>query len=447
MPDKIDEIQKILEQRSLKRFIPSKRIVKWSALVFLILLTIGYIGLHIWLDIWFEGKIQRYHGKDYVKYARTFMESTIDFPEKWLHEPDQYYLTDQYRDLNESWEAFNKEHKSFAIKFPKWEELLNSPGGLTQDEWKELGGDLQKAGKFLHRGLKVSREIDHQIAVLKPEDRFEIDSSNHWICQYYCQIAKVNAAYLINSNKIEEGVDYLVSTLPFAVFNPVLNYNNSNTRKWLLQQIVPQSYSHIKSIKSKKYLRDWLDTLNHLHPFIFTDDYKNAPTYALISEMNVEKGKGHKLDMAPGRKGSFYMRQIFDRRFPVSGWGGMKKGVDQILQIYLSDQKQFSNDDKLGIVLGLFRSITFSSRLELFCQLFTVRLENPADIIPDELNLENKYNELRLAIAGRLYFLENNEYPQSTAMLIPRYLPNDIKDLVTGRSYTWDEKGNLKTIR
>jgi len=446
MPDNLDEMQKTYGRRLLKRLIPSKRIVKWTVLVCLVLLTISYIGLHIWLDIWFEDKIQRYYAKDYLEFARTFRESTIDFPEEWLHEPDQYYLADQYQELNESWETFNKENKSFAIKFSKWEELLNLPGGLTQDEWKELGDDLQKAGKFLQAGLTVSGEIDNQIAAMKPEDRFAIASSSWWISQSYCQIAKVNAAYLIHSNKIEEGVGYLVSTLPFAVFNPVLNYGKSSARKWLLQQVVPQFYSHIKSMKSKKYLRVWLDTLNHLYPFIFTDDYKNAPSYALLSEMNVEKRKGHELDMAPGRKGAFYMRQIFDRRFPISGWGGMKKGVDQILQIYLSGQKQFSKDDKIGITLSLFRSITFSSRLELFCQLFTVRFENPADIIPDELNLENKYNELRLTIIGRLYFLENNVYPESTAQLIPMYLPNDIKDVVTGWFYTWDENGNLKKI-
>jgi hypothetical protein len=447
MPDNLVEMKKTHKQRSLKRLIPSKRTVKWTVLIILVLLVLGYIGLHIWLDIWFEEKIQRYHGNKDIGFAKTFMESTIDFPEEWLHEPDEYYLADKYQDLNESWETFNKENHSFTLKFSKWEELLNSPGGLTQDEWKELGDDLQKAGTFLHVGLKVSREIDNQIAVLKPENRFEIASSNRWISQYYCQIAKVNAAYLIYSNKSEDGVDYLISTLPFAVFNPVLNYKNSNTRKWLLQQIVPQSYSHIKSIKSKKHLRDWLDTLNHLHPFIFPNDYKYAPTYALVSEMNEEKGKGHKLDMAPGKKGAFYMRQIFNRRFPVSGWEGMKKGIDQILQIYLSGQKQFSNDDKIGIVLSLFRFITFSSRLELFCLLHAVKLPNPADIIPDEPRLESQFNELRLTIAGRLYFLENNVYPKSTAQLIPEYLPNDIKDVVTGRSYTWDKNGNLKTIR
>jgi hypothetical protein len=442
MSDNLDEMQKTYGRRSLRRFIPSKRTVKWTVLIILVLLILGYIGLHIWLDIWFTEKIERRYSKKYIDSIQSLMETTIDFPEEWLQEPEKYYLADQYQELKESCEIFDKENKSLSAKFLEWRGLINSPGGLTQDEWKELGNDLQQAEKFLHVGLKVSREMDHQISAMKPEDRFTIASSDVWSRYNYCQIAKVYAAYLIYSNKIEDGVDYLISMESYAVSNPVLNYTR--------YQIIPNELkSHISNIDSKQHLRDWLDTLNNFYPFLFTHDYENAPIYALLSQLNAHKRNGRQIDMTPGRKGAYYMRQIDDyRRHPKSDWEGMKSSIDSIIQHILSGGKiQHWHQGNTRMIISLFRSITFSSKLELYCQLQTFELPNPTDIMKDEPNLESKYNELRLTIAGRLYMLENNVYPKSTVQLIPEYLPNDVKDVVTGRSYVWDENGNLKTIK
>jgi len=447
MSDHTDEMQKILEQRSLKKFIPSKRNAKRVGLVMLVLLTLGYIGLHIWLDIWFAGQMKWQYNKQNIDFQQTFLKTTIDFPDKWLQEPSVVYSPDQYQDFNQSWEAFNKANHSLASKFNEWEELLNSPGGITKSEWQELGGDLQKTEQFVLAGSKLSRELENQVASLKLDERFKILPPGNWICHNYCQMARVKAAYLVYTNKVEDGVDLLISTLPYSIFDPVLNFDSYQSRKWYMQQTISSAHSHVRFINSTQHLRDWLDKLNKYHPFIFRRNYENAPIYSLFSKMKMEMKNGHKLDITSGKKGGFYIKQLVDLRFPESGWEGMKKGMDKILQVYLSGQQIRGYREDATMVMYLFRPITFSSKLDQYRLLSSVYLTNPTDNIQNEQNSESQFNELRLTIAGRLYFLENNVYPKSTAQLIPMYIPGEIKDISTGRSYTWDENGNLKTTR
>jgi hypothetical protein len=447
MSDNADEMQKILEQRSLKKYIPSKRNAKRVGLVLLVLLILGYIGLHIWLDIWFAGQIKWDHRKQDIDFQQTFLKTTIDFPDEWLQEPSVVYSPDQYKDLNQSWEAFNKENNSFASKFNKWEELLNSPGGITKSEWQELGGDLQKAEQFLLAGSKLSLELEDQVASLKLDERFKILPSNNWSCYSYSLFARLNAAYLVYTNKVEDGVDLLISTLPFSIYDPVFDFDSYQSRKWYMQQTISSAHSRVRFLNSKQHLRDWLDKLNKLHPFLFRRDYEKAPIYSLLSKMKMEIKNGHKLDMTSGQIGEFYIRQLADLRFPESGWEGMKKGMDKILQVYLSGQQIRGYREDATMVMYLFRSITFSSKLDQYRLLSSVYLTNPTENMQNEQNSESQFNELRLTIAGRLYFLENNEYPKSTAQLIPKYIPGEVKDVSTGRSYTWDKNGNLKTTK
>ncbi len=447
MPDHVDEKQKILEQRSIKRWIPSRRTVKRAGLVMLAVLILGYIGLHIWLEIWFAGKIERHYGKECADFLSTFMETTIDIPKEWLQEPSFVYSPDQYQDFNQSWEAFNKANHSLASKFGKWDELLRSSGGITNNEWQELGGDLKKAEQFLLAGSKLSRELENQVASLKLDERFRILPSNNWTYHNYCQISRIKAAYLIYTNKIEDGVDLLIHTMPFSIFDPIVDFNSYQSRKWYLQQTVSQAHSQIRYIASKQHLRGWLDKLNELHPFLFRRNYEKAPIYSLLAQMRGEMTNGHKLDLTSGKKGEFYIRQLAELRFPESGWEEMKKGMDKILQVYLSGQQIRGYRQDATMVMNLFGPITFSSKLDQYRLLSSVYLINPTDNMQDERNHESQFNELRLAIAGRLYLLENNEYPQSTIQLIPKYIPGEIKDITTGRSYTWDKNGNLKTTR
>ena len=58
-----------------------------------------------------------------------------------------------------------------------------------------------------------------------------------------------------------------------------------------------------------------------------------------------------------------------------------------------------------------------------------------------EKRLATDMDDLRLAIASRLYKMETDTYPSATTDLVPQYLPEEVVDRETGESYTWDESG------
>lgn len=415
----------------------TRRTIQRAGLILLAVLLLSYIGLHVWIRIWLYFYIQKYHPDDY-RQIKEFYSSTIRFPKEWKNIPPYPGTFNQEIEaIDKKWGELSRIDKFVhSDQADSWLQTLHNsnlnPGPI---DWTEIHDYLTKNQLILEMTSTLVERLKKEIIQFSSEGILPKFYENDWFVEKIGNLSRLKNISLAREDRSIEAVEGQLALLPFFVKSPVVNYNGYRNNLYAMMDYIEELQTGIESVRDKNRLRLYLNDLNRFYPYLFSMKKEHLPLYSLCFELD---SAGIPFYPEEQLKGIDYVRQIAKKRYPSFGFN---QSLSTLTENWLSG-KRSEPYAMQPLALEFVRSFLVTDDIEEFYWLST-RFWDSVRSYKEEQNAAARFDNLRLSIATRLYFMETQKYPSKFADLTPHYFKEEFKNRLTGQPYQWDESGQL----
>ena len=447
MPDNIIKIHPNNDPKKSSRFWPDWRKVKRNCAILLIVLFIVYIAFNIGVYYFFESvKLAEFNrNPEALKLWRDFVDSTVTIPKEW--ENLRFYsfeLKSEEENLWNQWNEINqKERYTLNRDIDHWNKTIFDPSqSMTKEDWKEIEEILLKCDSFIRAGREISDKL--KILILSNPSTKHVPSyiENSYYTQEWSELIQLQAFYAAHEGRITDGLDGLFATLPLYAKSPFPKLGEYVSQNYYIPPFLTNVQTLIGNVWNPSKLQTYLSALNQWEPYIFRMKKEEARIYGLFSSL-IENN----IPIAYGveRKVSDYTNEIKNKKYPQKSISQIIDKLQDMWNEEILAGGQRNPYAEIPRELDLMRPFVITNALE---EYYTIKIyvDDTSIYFERENEAANHYDELRLEIAARLYFLKNDKLPSSPADLVPDYFPQEIVNRENGNRYRWNDKGALEEI-
>jgi hypothetical protein len=374
-------------------------------IVVLLLVICIYAGLQYLTHLWVRG----YYTSENYAAIRKCLDSDFDVPPEWL-EAVTYSseLIGFCKKIDNIYKNLDLSQYDFSI-IEKIQ--LNEP--ISEDEWDKLHKDVEWMRHLTNKLIECTLRPDYELSALEEEaTKFPPnDCPNFMLLQNSSKILllrsyssahnkqwrKAFEANLASHRMAQRRPD---SNLLIHFFSIMIQEISSDNTIWLMQRcddeaVLHEAFNELKSLDKKVNLIV-LDRVLQL---------------SIVDELRTAKKEHATLDLTPGKKGRFYYRQL------CIHW------LDEMSTSRMNEL--FTPEFPSKALLSVGQAIGFGAQADELIFSINARINNAK--IRDGIGLA-KYKVMLLALATRLYELENGEHPRQSSGLIPEYFEAELYD-------------------
>lgn len=432
MADKLLEIHPIVESEQQPRFWLTRRKIKYLAFGLGALLLAVYVGIHLWFWHLLNHVIVREHSRDYKK-IQAFYSSMVRFPAEWKTAPGYSpVFSQEIGAIQKIWNELKK--KNDLLQYVSLEEDLRNErdslrGGVSND-WKKINPLLDQCEAILGMTSELARRFGDEMLKYPSSEAASNFGGDDWFMKQVVQLSRLHAFSLAHEGKFTQAVDAQLALAPFFIQNPIADYNGYQNSKYELSDFLTEIRSLIVNVGDQERLKSYLDILNRWAPYFFCLKEEFLPLYSLYDELKMSQTP---IDYDKDRKGSEYLQRLVDRRYPPMEFD---KVFTTLFENWLAGTPREPYASQ-PLEIELARPFLLTNHIEEFYWLRT-RFDDSFSLYEREQRFAKQYDELRLFIAARLYFLENKKYPVEVGELTPAYFPPAVCDKIMEQKFRWN---------
>lgn len=428
----------------LQWFTPGRKTIKRFGFILLFLLLFAYLILHIWIQLWFSNYVRGRESFDPKFYERvkTFLNTKLEFPEEWFEDrqPSSEAITNLLAEYGKIDRALKEapNYSSLLDQVKQLDTAFYQGKILKKDKIDEYRGCIHSFDPSIRIAKQIGDQIKNEIVHPSGGQSNLGLPWNFWYDGGILVPLSANATFQFYDRNYEGAVDSILSQLiMIPPFEHILVFS---THFDSIGYSIQEMKALLGAISNPLYLQPWLETLNQLEPYLFREIDERMMIVSVMNKLRAIEKQGVKVDLKPGRKGSYYIRQIADWSLPKKDWS---TSISRIGQNFLAGHQEKSESGRALLMQGLFGPILLTDKLEEYRLLSAYPFEKVDEIQSSQLVKANSYDRLRLEIAAKLYERETGKKVNATTDLVPRYFSKEIIDRVNGLPYRWDEKGEI----
>lgn len=443
MTDNLIQINPTGDAHPRSRFWLDWKRVKRIIVILSIALVAAYLVFNVWVYFWIQGKIvQNLRSPESVRIWRNYLQTTVCIPGEWrnvtLYSPA---IEKEHNALYESWNRIVQKTTNATMRdIKRWNEsILNSNEPMTRQDWEEVERIVEVCEPYYRAGKEMVEKLETEILKYPHSEHIPSFVDNNFYVNEWIQLVTLQSYKAAHEGRYRDTVDTLFSILPLYVRSPFPDFGEYAYKNFRIGQWASNLPMFYENVWDREKLQSWLDTLNRWEPYLFRMRLEHKKLYALYAALCDSKAP---IEYDVDKKVLDYIREIKDREFPRKS----------IYQTFVEFRDRWFSELLAGALsnpydrrpreIEMVRPFVLTGIVEEFYMMQTY-VSDSTGYFQREQVTANQYDELRLNIAARLYYLENKKFPASPADLVPGYFSHEIVNRVTGESYRWSELGEL----
>ncbi len=444
MNDNLIQLQPSTEETPSRRFWPRNRWKRRGLIGVTIFLAI-YIGLHGGVRIWIHHRLQDNgfyrNGIMFVNGAlrediRQFWNTPIRFPAAWRSipvcstsiDPGTEAMQKQFMEINQvSWVSNDV--------FSQWLNDLRNPNlTIAEEKWQELKSLLEKNEPIFVLVSNWREQLRGEILNYSP-DQLLPKFFDTWRIESILKLYRMQAFFYIHEKKFTEALQVHIANLPLYVQGEVGSFWNYYSAHQQLKTMISELQGVLPVLWDQVPLQNALNELNRWEPYLFRMKKEYESLYGIFTTLGEDQIP---VNYEEDVKVRDYLLKLVEKRYPPMG---CKQAFSKFYDNWLSGGKQEGYQVQ-RYELEIMRPFLLTHDIEEYYVLNTW-VENTKWEYIQEQEEGKMYDQLRLAIAAKLYMLENKKSPTTGADLVPRYFTQEIRDRENGEAYQWNQQGQI----
>lgn len=383
------------------------------------------ISIQVWAHIWF-----RPYGMDVYDFTHSeigkFLDTVPNITDKELASPP----------VSGSLAIAYKAAQDAFDRIPRDAEKENF-FSLTSVDLS--GSDVDKILPPYEETLKIgewlSQRIEIDLETVKPGDLLPLYSPHHTIRFPIALLFQGKAETLVSAGKIDDAFARCMDTLPLLVRCPYQDFRGYFENRVAVNDVLYKADCLWPNGSVPAQLSSWLKTLNRLEPFLIGNHRDDILRLYLIDRLRSLDRKS--IVIRPGKRARYYVHQIAQLQYKeMNFWINLFRCWQKLIS-----GEQFWREN----FQGLMRPFDFSNTINNYYYFQSFTMPDVSIGLQNELGAGLILDGLRLKMAAKLYELETGKKVTGTGDLVPTYLPEEIRERKTGKSYRWDSDGELVT--
>lgn len=434
----------LAEEAELKRR-RIRKYLKWGCLAALVLFLAVYATFQIGVSIWVDRQLQR-RGPEAYEDWKTFLRTPVEFPPEYF-EPTEVSdaLIQKTAVASLKYSEMMKKHPGElqTVIRPVISGLSWSSQTVTEPQWEQARESAGIGAPYILALLDIAEQIDKEFQqsgtprLSTRRTYLDSDLSIHLLAMKTRILARDGDP----AGAVEHGLAALWFLAAFSM-SDADSYWYTHGERVPVTIVIRHEIAGIQDIG---FLKQTLAELNRLDPCL----NRALGDYAWALELNsrferlsrMGRTKGATLEFVPGKTGAEYVKELVLLEY---GPGGLVGSIESFMKLFLGGYR-ITDRKYRSVYREMLRALEIGGKMEELYFFEDIR-GSLNWIAPHEELLAAAMDDLRLEIASRLYKMETDTYPSATTDLVPQYLPEEIVNRETGKSYVWDKSGKWSSF-